>query len=170
MCTLVPRNAPCTEAGLRRASYPGTAGRRNQPRTPGQDGCLRTSIANSHPCGRGPNPLSARISASHLNPTVWSEKGGKTQNYSRHSGQGIPQGTRSGARQEYKNEDWHTRKANTDSSWSALMRVCQASPAKDAARHPLSPKLFLQPWDQPFWERENTGSPGSPLACLLFWG
>lgn len=148
----------------------GTAGRRNQPQAPGQDDCLRTSIANCHPCKGRANPLSVRISASHLNPAVWSGKGGKKENYSRHSGQGILKGTQLGARQGYQNKDWHTRKAKADSSWSAFLRVCQASPAEDAARHPLSSKSAPQPWDQPFWEGENTSSPGSPLACLPSWG
>lgn len=44
-----------------------TAGRRNQ--IPGQDGYLRTSIANCHPWKSEPNSLSARISASLCNPT-----------------------------------------------------------------------------------------------------
>lgn len=101
----------------------GIADRRNQPQTPGQDGCLGTSIANSHLCKRGPNPLAVRISASHFNPTVWSGKGGKMENYSRHSGQGILKGALLGTRQGYQNEDWHAGKSKADSSWSALLRV-----------------------------------------------
>lgn len=146
----------------------GIADRRNQPQTPGQDGCLGTSIANSHLCKRGPNPLAVRISASHFNPTVWSGKGGKMENYSRHSGQGILKGALLGTRQGYQNEDWHAGKSKADSSWSALLRVWLHE--LEAARHPLSPKSFPRPCDQPLWERENADSPGSPLACLPFWG
>lgn len=97
------------------------AGRRSQPQTPGQDGCLRTSIASSHPCKRGPVPLSARISAILLNPAVWSGRGEKKENSSRHSGQAIPKGTPLEAGQGYQNKDWHTEKAKVGSSWSALL-------------------------------------------------
>lgn len=39
------------------------------------------------------------------------------------AGKRIPKETPLGAKQGYQNEDWHTRKAKADSSWSALLRV-----------------------------------------------
>lgn len=101
----------------------GTAGRRKQLQIPDQYGCLRMSIANSHPCKIKPNLLSARTSATHLNPTVSGGKGVKKENYSRHSGHGVPNGTSLGARQRYQNEDWHTRETKAEFFWSALPKV-----------------------------------------------